>query len=466
MEVCKMTYTNMSMLYDFAFMSLLLVIAQFMRSNIKLLQKFYIPAAVVAGVLGLLLGPQFLGIIPWSGKIGSYAYMLVCVLFGGLFLGKKEKTSVKKILTNVDDSFCVNMGAEFFCFGISLFIGGLLVKFLFPDVFEEISILMPSGFCGGHGYASTIGTVLNNLLHREDGVIIGQTFATIGILTGLFGGIACINYATRHGATRLVAEAGSLPEECRTGIVPAGKRNSMGEETINPMSMDPLAWHLDLTLLATLCGYKFYDWYKAFLPNIELPVMCLTMLFGVLIQTFLNHTKFKNSVDEHVEGRIGSLVTDYLVGFGVASISITVVIEFAMPILLLCLLGLAISLSLVFIIGRKLFHNFWFERSIFVFGWTTGVVAIGVTLLRIVDPDAKSGTLSDYGYAYTLQSVIEVFIIAITPIAAVAWGCIPVGIVMTIVSLVLFGICGKTYGVHNEAMDELRKGEKEIIEGI
>ena len=227
-----------------------------------------------------------------------------------------------------------------------------------------------------------------------------------------------------------------------------------------------MAWHLALTLLATLCGYKFYDWYKAFLPNIELPVMCLTMLFGVLIQTFLNHTKFKDSVDEHVEGRIGSLVTDYLVGFGVASISITVVIEFAMPILLLCLLGLAISLALVFIIGRKLFHNFWFERSIFVFGWTSGVVAIGVTLLRIVDPDAKRGTLSDYGYAYTLQSVIEVFIIAITPIAAVAWGCIPVGIVMTIVSLVLFGICGKTYGVHNEAMDELRKGEKEIIEGI
>lgn len=81
MEVCKMTYTNMSMLYDFAFMSLLLVIAQFMRSNIKLLQKFYIPAAVVAGVLGLLLGPQFLGVIPWSGKIGSYAYMLVCCTF-------------------------------------------------------------------------------------------------------------------------------------------------------------------------------------------------------------------------------------------------------------------------------------------------------------------------------------------------------------------------------------------------
>ena len=89
---------------------------------------FYIPASVLAGLMGLVLGPQFLNVIPWSGKIGSYAYMLVCVLFGGLFLGKKDKTNVKQILTKVGDSFCVNMGAEFFCFGIALLVGGALMK--------------------------------------------------------------------------------------------------------------------------------------------------------------------------------------------------------------------------------------------------------------------------------------------------------------------------------------------------
>lgn len=458
-----MDYTHMSFLYDFAFMSLLLIVAQFMRSRIKFLQMFYIPASVLAGIMGLLLGPQFLNIIPWSGRIGSYAYMLVCVLFGGLFLGKKEKTNVKKIFAKVGDSFCINMGAEFFCFGIALLVGGGLVTLIFPDVFTEIALLMPSGFCGGHGYASTIGTALNNLLGREDGVVIGQTFATLGLLSGLFVGIACINYATRKGATRLVAKAESLPEDCRTGIVPADKRNSMGQETINPMSMDPLAWHLALTLLATLCGYKFYDWYKQFLPEIELPVMCLAMIFGVIIQTILNHTPFRDSVDEHVENRIGSMVTDYLVGFGVTSISITVVIEFAGPILLLSVLGIASSLTLVFVIGRKLFKNFWFERSIFVFGWTTGVVAIGVTLLRIVDPEAKSGTLSDYGYAYTIQSVIEVFIVALTPILAVSLGSITVGLIETGIALALFLFSAKAFGVHKGKMADLRPGEAERI---
>ncbi len=458
-----MDYTHMSFLYDFAFMSLLLIIAQFLRSNIKFLQMFYIPASVLAGIFGLLLGPQFLNIIPWSGRIGSYAYMLVCVLFGGLFLGKKSGAGAKKTFKQVGDSFCVNMGAEFFCFGIAMLIGGALVMLLFPEVFIEISLLMPSGYLGGHGYASTIGTALNNLLGREDGVVIGQTFATIGLLTGLFGGIACINYATRKGATRLVDKAESLPEDCRTGIVPPGKRASMGEETINPMSMDPLAWHLALTLIATLAGYLFYDWYKQYLPSIELPVMCLTMIFGVIIQTILNHTPFRDSVDEHVEGRIGSMVTDYLVGFGVASISITVVLEFAAPIILLCLLGTLTSLVLVFVVGRKLFHNFWFERSIFVFGWTTGVVAIGVTLLRIVDPEAKSGTLSDYGYAYTLQSVVEVFIIALTPILAVSMGCIATGLIETAIALALFLVSAVLFGIRKEKMNELRPGEAEVL---
>lgn len=91
-----MEYNYMSFLTDFCFMSLLLVIAQFMRAKIKFLQMFYIPASLVAGILGLLLGPQFLDLIPWSGQIGSYAYMLVCVLFGGLFLGQEGKDQREK----------------------------------------------------------------------------------------------------------------------------------------------------------------------------------------------------------------------------------------------------------------------------------------------------------------------------------------------------------------------------------
>lgn len=457
-----MNYDAYSLLVDFGFMSLLLVIAQFLRSKIKFFQNFYIPASVLAGIMGLILGPQVFNIIPWSGKIGSYAYLLICIVFGGLYIGKKEKLNVKKIFHSVGDTFCINMATEFICFGTALTIGWGILKLFFPSVFEQFCLLLPSGYCGGHGYASTIGTALNNLLGREDCVQIGQTFATLGLLTGLFVGILVINYGARHGATRFIKRADKLPEECRTGLVPAGNRNSMGEETINPMSMDPLAWHLALTLLATLIGYLFYNWYKKYLPNIELPIMCLTMLAGVLIQTILNHTELKDSVDKHVEDRIGSMITDYLVGFGVASISITVVQTYLLPIIILCLLGTIWPLIMVFVVGRKLFHNYWFERSIFVFGWCTGVVAIGVTLLRICDPEMKSRALDDYGTAYTLISIIEVFIVALTPQLAVSLGCGLVGTVELLIGVGLLFTCARLYGVHKGKMSDLREGETEM----
>ena len=242
-----MNYDAYSFVMDFAFMSLLLIVAQFLRAKIKFFQRFYIPASVLAGIMGLLCGPQVFNLIPWSEKIGSYAYLLICIVFAGLYLGKKEKLNVKQIFHNVGDTFCMNMATEFICFGTALLLGGWLIKMIFPNVFAEFCLLLPSGYCGGHGYASTIGTALNNLLGREDCVQIGQTFATLGLLTGLFVGIVCINYAARRGYTKFITKADSLPEECRTGIVPAGKRNSMGEETINPMSMDPLAWHFSMT---------------------------------------------------------------------------------------------------------------------------------------------------------------------------------------------------------------------------
>lgn len=32
--------------------------------------------------------------------------------------------------------------------------------------------------------------------------------------------------------------------------------------------------------------------------------------------------------------------------------------------------------------GKTLFRNFWFERSVFIFGHLVGIVAVGITLLR------------------------------------------------------------------------------------
>lgn len=92
-----MTLTDV--LIDFSLISLLLVVSAWLRRKIKPLQMYYIPVALIAGVLGILLGPDVLGqvspvCISFSSSISQWAGVLSAIIFSCSFLGLKlEKVS-------------------------------------------------------------------------------------------------------------------------------------------------------------------------------------------------------------------------------------------------------------------------------------------------------------------------------------------------------------------------------------
>ena len=45
----------------------LLLLGAFLRAKVKLFQKLFLPASVIGGFIGLLLGPMAWGITPFSG---------------------------------------------------------------------------------------------------------------------------------------------------------------------------------------------------------------------------------------------------------------------------------------------------------------------------------------------------------------------------------------------------------------
>jgi len=186
-------------------------------------------------------------------------------------------------------------------------------------------------------------------------------------------------------------------------------------------------------------------------------------LAGVLIQKVLDGIKLGQYVDKHVMNRIGSWVTDYLVAFGVATIRISVVVKYAIPMTMLFLFGIMICMGFLFLVGRRIFHNFWFERSIFVYGWNTGVVAMGVTLLRVVDPDFKTGTLEDYGLAYVFISFIEIAIVtALPPLVANGVILMPALVLLAATFFLIF-LSSRVVGWFRKPASDLREGEMEII---
>ena len=89
-----MEYTAYSFVCDMAWMSLLLIIAQVIRTIVKPLQKLYIPSSVIGGAIGLILGPQVLNVIPWSEQIGSYAYLFICIILTVCLLRRSRTVCV------------------------------------------------------------------------------------------------------------------------------------------------------------------------------------------------------------------------------------------------------------------------------------------------------------------------------------------------------------------------------------
>lgn len=431
-----MEFSALSLLYDVAWMSGLLLLAKIIRSKVKIVQRMYIPSALIAGFLGLLLGKQFLNLIPFSNEISSYAGILIAFVFGSMFIGNKNKVSFKKMFDSVGDSFLVNAAAEIAQFGLFILLGVTILPMFFNGINKAFGLLLPAGFVGGHGTAAAIGGVLveNGWL---DAVSIGQTFATVGLLGGIIGGVAMINVGARKGKTSIIKSVEDLQEEMLTGLVKEEDRSMFGSNTVNAMSIDTLTWHFSLILIAVGMAYGVNTILKSLLPDVSFPVYGLALICSIILQSFLKLVRLDDYVDKKIITHIGSSATDYLVAFGVASINISVVVKYLLPIVVLAIIGFAFVITWFWAVSPRFFKNYWFERGIYIFGLSTGVMATGVILLRVTDPEFKSGVLEDFGFAWIFLSFMDMFLVSFSPIFVLN----NLGIVYSLILLGVAGLC-------------------------
>ena len=241
-----------------------------------------------------------------------------------------------------------------------------------------------------------------------------------------------------------------MPEEYKTGLVPEGKRLTMGENTVNPMSLDPMAWHLALIMVAVGGAYLINEGLKTLIPSVSIPIYGLALIVGVLLFSVLRFIKLDKYVDSHVVSRMGSCATDYLVAFGVATINVNVVMQYWQPILILCALGFAQVIIFFFLFSRHLFRDHWVERGIYIWGWSTGVMSIAVLLLRIVDPEFKTGVLEDSGFAWIFVSFIDIALVTFIPLFVIQGLGLVAGVTLCVIAAVLLGLAAAIYGVFNK----------------
>ena len=408
------TFTPWTLFVDIGIISLLLLVGKLMRVKIKWVQKLFIPPSLLAGFIGLACGPHGFDILPLSEQTGTYAGILIAFIFGALPLtSQKTKGNNQEI----GSMWVYSQAGLLLQWAFGGLLGLLVLNQIWP-LSPGFGITMPSGYCGGHGTAAAIGQAFGQLGHDEI-LTLAMTAATFGIVASVILGLIFVKWGTKNKHTAYLADYKDLPSELRTGLLPQEKRESMGESTCSSISIDSLTFNLAIISAIALGGYGISKLAAYYMPGFELPVFSCAFVAGIIIKKMLDKTRASESICPQTVGHISGTMTDYLVAFGIASIKLSVVLEYIVPLAILLLSGLAVTLIYVFFMGRKLMKECWFEKALFTWGWFTGTMAMGIALLRVVDPKMKSRCMDSYALAYLFIAPVEIALITFAPVAFV-----------------------------------------------
>ena len=390
----------MSAVVIFAGLSILLVVGKILRVRIPLFQRLYLPSSIVGGLLGLLVVTSFREYIPerMTDDMRNMPGFLINVIFATLFLGggtPKVKNLAVSVLPQLTLAQIVVWGQ----FAVGVGLAGFLLApaFKVPAAFGN---LLEMGFEGGHG---TVGGMQEAFKAHNwsDGIALGYTVATIGMVSGIVVGMALVNWAYSRGYIKTVRPFSKRTLSERRGIHAKEERPSAGSQTVFADSVDSLAWHIAVIGIAVLIGYGMLEGLRyleiACLPEVKtrlfkgFPLFPLCMLGGVLLQLFSKTVNVDLLVDREQMNRISGAALDYLALSAVATIELSVVAANWMPLVIMTLAGVVWCVFAVLYFSPRLFgSDAWFERGIAEFGQATGVTATGLLLLRTVDPDNKT----------------------------------------------------------------------------
>ncbi len=389
--------------FSIIFLSLFLLAGKFLRVKVKLFQRIFLPASIIGGFIGLIFGPFILDLIPyfiidvWKQIPG----ILINFVFATLFLGVAIP-GIRTLWSQGGSQLCFGMviGSGQYFFGLILTALVLTPVFGVPHAFGNI---LEIGFAGGHGTAAGMEQVFIDLGFPA-GSALAYMSATVGIIVAVVGGIIAINVAIRKGQCVNFDKDKGIPEYKRVGLIKnESDRHTISTATVASESIEPLAFHFAITGLAILVGWAALGFVRKLHPALAgFPLFPLAMLGGMIVQLASKPIGIDKYYDKDSFDRILGVSLEVLVVAAIASLRIDLFMQYIWPFTILMVVGISwVFFSLIVLAPRMLPTN-WFERGITEYGMQTGVTAIGLLLLRLIDPHYKTDTAQAFGFKQIL----------------------------------------------------------------
>jgi glutamate:Na+ symporter, ESS family len=407
---------------------LLLLAGETVRRASRPLRQIFLPGSIIAGVIALLLGPQVLGRIdaarslPLIDDSGLFAPgiidawsalpgVLINVVFAALFLGKPIP-GLREIWVRAGPQVVLGQTIAWGQYVVGLLLAILVLAPLF-GMNPVAGALIEIGFEGGHGTAAGMSQAFEAAGFPE-GTDLALGLATIGLVSGVLIGTVLINWAVRRGEITILEPGEEHPAQARPRrdeieLDEGDLREAERQKSLAGSATDAMTLQLGLICLAIALGWLILEGLRL-LERLAwggdlfsyVPLFPLAMIGGLIIQVAIDRLGLAHLVVRSYIARAGGVALDLTIVAALAAMSLAVLGDHLVPVLLLALCGTAWCVFCVLVVAPRVIPYNWFERGVGDFGQSMGMTISGLLLMRMSDPENRSGAMDSFGYKQLL----------------------------------------------------------------
>lgn len=406
-----------ALLLDLAVVAGLLAVATLLVHRVSFLRRSRVPVAILAGLIGLALGPSGAGLVPLHEPglelIVYHAFALMFVAVGLQSAPRQRRPGAARSLAVAN----ATVGVTQALLGFGFLAAWLAVEPLHPG----FGLMIMLGFQQGPGQALSLGGAWEaaGMLH---GAQIGLVFATLGFVACFVLGVPAVALARRRGMITPEDEVGPAPPGSDASPPPADPEAATAAE---PLSMQ-------LVIMGCVyAGVFAITWGLTSLlpPGSELreTLWGLHFIMGSLVAIVVRRSARRLGNDEPFHdgmlARISVVGVEVTTAGSIAAVRLEVLGLWLVPILLMAVLAGAMTLMGCWWLARRAFPEAPFAHALVLFGMGTGTLPTGLALLRMLDPELRGPVARNavIGATASIPFNAPMFLVLIPLIAVPQW---------------------------------------------
>jgi ESS family glutamate:Na+ symporter len=394
---------------------LLIFVVAYTIARTSILRRLYLPVAMVAGIIILLIGPQAFGRFdPNWGVLVSDFYqtwgvlpgVLINIVFACLFLGQPI-LKLKQMW---------QLAGRQVVFGQTMawgqyVVGGLVTLLILIPFFGSLPItasLLEIAFEGGHGTVAGLTPLLNDYGFSQ-GRDMANGLATLSLISALIGGVVLIHWGHRRGHVikeqnifhrardkfyhyTIIHKIHEKAEEMQDRHMTVGKM-------LRQVILIAISVGIGFAIQAILIAIENVTWGQAGVKIFGyVPSFSLCIFGGIIVNHLCQRFKI------HISMTANSVVATLSLGVLIMTAIGTMSLEFftdpnlAIPFVILFITGTTWILFMTLFMARRIFVRHWFTNAIISFGQAMGMTATGLLFAQMVDPKNRTNAVDAFGY--------------------------------------------------------------------